>query len=496
MKQILKWVIRVAVLVAVFGIVTALAIVVVNWRESVRLQRISARSLQSFVTEEPSPLALDHVRIIDGTGAQPTADQTIVLESGNIAYVGPYSTRPPLDAAHSRDFSGRTVIPGLVGMHDHLFTTAPTFLGSTPQLVQQGKLFSLLYLAAGVTTIRTTGSIAPEEDIALKQRVDLGKWPGPDIFLTAPYLEGSPPTFPEMHGLADASEARKAVDAGASQGFTSFKAYMMITPGELRAAIDEAHAHKVKISGHLCTIGFKEAAELGIDNVEHGLLTDTEFYSKKEPDKCPERIGAFLRELNSTDILSTPVQDMIRSLVDHHVAVTSTLAVFESELGIAPDHTLSRAEHALTWKAWKLSQRRRDQIAAFRLSSLLRKEMEFEREFVRKGGTLLAGCDPTGDGGTLAGFGDQREVELLVQAGFTPLQAIQIATQNGADFLGVSDRVGTVGLGKQADLVVISGDPSRNISDIEKVEIVFRRGTAYDPAKLLERLEGVVGLKN
>src|SRR5581483_4708723 len=137
MKQILKWVIRVAVLVAVFGIVTALAIVVVNWRESVRLQRISARSLQSFVTEEPSPLALDHVRIIDGTGAQPTADQTIVLESGNIAYVGPYSTRPPLDAAHSRDFSGRTVIPGLVGMHDHLFTTAPTFLGSTPQLVQQ-----------------------------------------------------------------------------------------------------------------------------------------------------------------------------------------------------------------------------------------------------------------------------------------------------------------------------------------------------------------------
>jgi len=496
MKKLLKWAIRLTGFLPLLAILTTLAIVLVNWRESVRLKRITERPVQSFVINEPSQLALDHVRIIDGTGAQPTEDQTIVLESGKIAYVGPYSTRPPLDAEHSRDFSGRTVIPGLIGMHNHLFTTAPTLLGSTPQLVQQGHLFPLLYLAAGVTTIRTTGSIAPEEDIAIKRRIDLGKQNGPEVFLTSPYLEGSPPTFPEMHGLGDANEARNFVDTWASRGITSFKAYMMITPDELRAAVDAAHAHKLKITGHLCTIGFKEAAELGIDNVEHGLLSDTEFYSKKEPDKCPEHIGAYLRELNSTDISSPPVQDMISYLVDQHVAVTSTLAVFESELGIASEQTLSRAAQALNWKAWELSKRRRAQIAAFHLSGLLRKEMEFEREFVRKGGTLLAGCDPTGDGGTLAGFGDQREVELLVQAGFTPPQAIEIATQNGAEFLGISDHVGTVSLGKQADLVVVRGDLAADISDIERVELVFRRGTAYDPAKLLEGVEGVVGLNN
>ena len=280
MKRILKWAIRLTGFLALLAILTTLAIVFVNWRESVRLKRITERPVQSFVINEPSQLALDHVRIIDGTGAQPTEDQTIVLESGTIAYVGPYSTRPPLDAEHSRDFSGRTVIPGLIGMHNHLFTTAPTLLGSTPQLVQQGQLFPLLYLAAGVTTIRTTGSIAPEEDIAIKRRIDLGKQNGPEMFLTSPYLEGSPPTFPEMHGLADANEARNFVDTWASRGITSFKAYMMITPDELRAAVDAAHAHKLKITGHLCTIGLKEAAQLGIDNVEHGLLSDTEFYSR------------------------------------------------------------------------------------------------------------------------------------------------------------------------------------------------------------------------
>jgi imidazolonepropionase-like amidohydrolase len=495
-KQILKWAIRLTGFVALLAMLTTLTIVFVNWRETVRLKLITGRPAQPFVVNEPSQLALDHVRIIDGTGAPPMGDQTIVLQSGKIAYVGPYSARPLVDDEHSHDFSGRTVIPGLVGMHDHLFMTAPTLLGSTPQLVEQGELFPLLYLAAGVTTIRTTGSIAPEEDIAIKQRVDLGKEAGPEIFLTAPYLEGSPPTFPEMHGLANANEARNAVDTWASRGMTSFKAYMMITPDELRAAAEVAHARKLKITGHLCTIGIKEAAELGIDNIEHGLLTDTEFYSKKQPDKCPEHIGAYLRELNSTDVRSAPIEDMITYLVDHHVAVTSTLAVFESELGIASERTLSRAEHALSWKAWELSKRRRAQVAAFHLNGLLNKEMEFEREFVRRGGTLLAGCDPTGDGSTLAGFGDQREVELLVQAGFTPPQAIKIATANGAEFLGISDQVGTISLGKQADLVVVRGDPAANISDIERVEMIFRHGTAYDPAKLLKDVEGVVGLKN
>jgi imidazolonepropionase-like amidohydrolase len=121
--------------------------------------------------------------------------------------------------------------------------------------------------------------------------------------------------------------------------------------------------------------------------------------------------------------------------------------------------------------------------------------MEFEREFAKEGGLLLAGLDPTGYGGVIAGFGDQREVELLVEAGFTPLEAIHIATSNGAEFLGEQNTIGTIAPGKTADIVVINGDPSANIKDIENVEIVFKDGVGYDSAKLIESVKGLVGLR-
>jgi imidazolonepropionase-like amidohydrolase len=124
----------------------------------------------------------------------------------------------------------------------------------------------------------------------------------------------------------------------------------------------------------------------------------------------------------------------------------------------------------------------------------MKKEMQFEHEFAKAGGLLLAGSDPTGSGGVLAGFGDQREIELLVEAGFTPVEAIQIATSNGAEFMGESASIGTIAPGKQADLVVIHGDPSTKIEDIEKVETVFKDGVGYDSAKLIDSVRGVVGL--
>jgi hypothetical protein len=128
-------------------------------------------------------------------------------------------------------------------------------------------------------------------------------------------------------------------------------------------------------------------------------------------------------------------------------------------------------------------------------ASLLAKEMAFELAFSKAGGLLLAGPDPTGIGGVLAGFGDQRGVELLVEGGFTPSEAIHIATANGAEFLGQADHIGTIAPGKQADLVVIKGDPSTRIADIENVEIVFKDGVGYDSAKLIEAVRGVVGIR-
>lgn len=451
--------------------------------------------VKAYVTVDSPVIALTHVRVIDGTGAAPRADQTLVISNGIISALGDAASTKIPDGAKVLDFSGRTLIPGLVGMHDHMYYPSP---GRGPGLYpEHAGSFPLLYLAGGVTSIRTAGSVETYTDLELKRSIDEGKAAGPKINVTGPYLEGQGAFVLQMHQLKDAEDARSTVEYWIAQGVTSFKAYMNITPEELAAAVKAAHAHGIKVTGHLCSIGFREAAALGIDNLEHGLLVDTEFLPAKKPGQCPDT-NAALNGLLDLDIAGKPVQDMIHDLVAHHVAVTSTLPVFETlvpnRAPIDPrvlDAMLPQARIAYLEVRSNIS----DGAAKSIWPALLKKEFAFEREFVKQGGTLLAGLDPTGYGGVIAGFGDQREVELLVEAGFTPLEAIHIATSNGAEFLGQSDKIGTLSVGKAADVVVIEGDPSTKISDIEKVKMVFKDGVGYDSAKLIESARESVGLR-
>jgi hypothetical protein len=124
---------------------------------------------------------------------------------------------------------------------------------------------------------------------------------------------------------------------------------------------------------------------------------------------------------------------------------------------------------------------------------LFKRDMELERAFAAAGGLLLGGPDPTGNGGVVPGFGDQREIELLVEAGFSPVEAIKVATLNGATYLERQDQIGTIAAGKNADLLVIKGDPASHISDIEHVEIIFKDGVGYDSQKLIDSVKGRYG---
>jgi len=237
---------------------------------------------------------------------------------------------------------------------------------------------------------------------------------------------------------------------------------------------------------------------LGIDNLEHGITVDTEFYPGKLPGVCPAREAA--EDLaKRVEIDSAPVQAMIQTLIAHHVAITSTLAVFEITVPNRPPLSQeSRARDAFSPQAWSTYLRRRAAIAEENLpeeAATLKKEMQFERAFVKAGGLLMAGCDPTSFGGVLPGFGDQRNVELLVEAGFTPVEAIHIATENGARFLGEADQVGSIAQGRAADLIVLSGNPNEHIADIENMHMVFKDGVAFDPAKLQQSVRGLVGLR-
>lgn len=457
--------------------------------------------LAPYISVSAPVIALTHVEVVDGTGTAPISDQTLVLDHGKIASVGPSASAQIPSGAKVLDLSGHTVIPGLVGMHEHLFYTEPGSAAlhafSAGELTETGPR---LYLAAGITTARTTGSIEPYTDLSMKHAIDSGAMPGPDLDITGPYLEGPGAFSVQMHLLSGAADATNLVNYWAGEGVTSFKAYMDITPEELQASIDAAHAHDLKLTGHLCSAGFTEAANMGIDNLEHGIAVDTEFYSGKKHGVCPGQHPAEQEMAEKLDMNSAPVMAMVRTLVAHHVAVTSTLAIFESFApNLPPMAFLQREQGPMFPEAWSGVLQTRAQIAEHADKSiwpvLLKKEMQFEREFVAAGGLLMAGCDPTGYGAILPGFGDQRNLELLVEAGFTPMQAIQIYSLNGAKYLGRDKQIGSIAVGKQADLVVLKADPNKDIHNIESVETVFKHGVGYDSQKLIDSTRGMVGIR-
>jgi imidazolonepropionase-like amidohydrolase len=462
---------------------------------------VPGAAVKPYVAVDAPLVALTHVRVIDGLGAPPLEDRTVILEGGRIRAIQPAASPPPA-GARVLDLTGRTVMPGLVGMHDHMYYIARPDLDaaghSEPPLVVPQMTFTSprLYLAAGVTTLRTAGSVEPYADLNVKSLIDAGALPGPHMDVTGPYLEGAGSPFIQMHQLKDAADATRTVAFWADQGATSFKAYMNITRAELKAAVDEAHRRGLKVTGHLCAVTYPEAVAAGIDNLEHGFYVNTQLDPGKAPDVCPRTSGGPTLQAMTPE---TPdARALIRLLVDHHVALTSTLPVFEQSVpGHAP--LQPRMMASLTTEArdaylyarngvnFAPRESRQGAVVAFQ------HEMALERAFVAAGGFMMGGPDPTGNGGVLPGFGDQREVELLVEAGFTPVEAIRICTLNGAIYLGLRDRIGSIEAGKDADLVVVKGDPSRTISDIEAVELVFKDGVGFDPMKLLESVKGRYG---
>jgi hypothetical protein len=458
--------------------------------------------VKQFVHVPAGRIAITHLRIIDGTGAAPLEDRTLLIDGPKIRAIQEPGSAIPADY-RVLDGTGETAMPGIVGMHNHMFYIARPNIDASghsdePVLVPQ-MTFSAprLYLAAGVTTMRTTGSVEPYADLNLKSEIDLGHLPGPHMDVTAPYLEGPKSYFIQMHHITSPEDARRTVAFWADQGATSFKAYMNITRAELKAAIDEAHRRHLKITGHLCSVTYPEAAELGIDDLEHGFFVNTQLDPGKKPDLCSDGQGT--PTMLAMKPVSPEANALIKLLVDRHVAVTSTLPVFEQVLALhAPLNP--KAMDVLTPEAREsylylrnLAATRGSTDRGQKFAEAYKNDLGLERQFVAAGGLLLAGPDPTGNGGVIPGFGDQREIELLVEAGFTPVEAIRIATLNGATYLGLQDRIGSIAAGKDTDLFIVGGNPAAKIEDIENVILVFKDGVGYDSAKLIRSVKGRYG---
>ena len=464
-------------------------------------QRAEAKTPQSYVRVSTPRVVLTHIRVIDGAGHPAAEDRNVVIEHGKIAAIEAGSDAAAADGTTVIDGRGHSVMPGLVGMHDHLFYIArpnwdEDWNWEQPLIVPE-MMFSSprLYLAAGVTTLRTTGSVEPYADLNLKHEIDAGKLVGPHIDVTGPYLEGPNSPFISMHQLATPEEARAFVNYWADRGATSFKAYMNITRGELKAAIEAAHKRGIKVTGHLCSVTYDEAADLGIDDLEHGFYVNTQLDPGKKPDQCPATVGG--PTLHAMDPGGPEATALIAKLVKKHVAITSTLPVFEAGVPGRPPlrQQLLDAMSPQARQAYLYARNRPASLPPRTTdpADQLRRDMALERAFVAAGGLLIAGPDPTGNGGVLPGFGDQRELELLVEAGFSPVEAIQIGTLNGARYLGRQDHIGSIAVGKNADLVVVKGDPATKIDDLENVAIVFKDGVGYDPDMLLASVKAHYG---
>ena len=443
-----------------------------------------SEEVRKYVAVDTSVIALTHVQVLDGTGAPPRSDQTILIRNGRIAEVGPAGSMKVPAGVRTMDLNGHTVIPGLVGMHNHLFYTAAG--GRAAQMSYTGPR---LYLAAGVTTIRTAGGRSPYAEINLRHNINRGRVPGPRIHLTAPYITGDSGGG-SMDVVTSPDEARRFVAYWASEGATWIKAYTDIRRAELKAAIEEAHKRGIKVTGHLCSVSFREAVTLGIDNLEHGMLTASDFDSSKQPDVCPVTVGQSLPEEEAA-------REVIQAMVKRGVSMTSTLAVYEPFVARRPTKD-PRVLNAMAPEVRQSYLNIRNEIDSAGTGSISGESfsgaMAFERTFVELGGLLASGVDPTGLGGALAGYGDQRNYELFIEAGFSPEQAIRIMSLNGAKILGVQQRLGSVERGKLADLVVLKGNLAREPAVIRNTTLVFKDGVGFDPAKLIESIQGRVGI--
>jgi imidazolonepropionase-like amidohydrolase len=448
--------------------------------------RALSAGVKPYVSIDDEVVALTHVRMVDGTGAPAQLDQVIVLSGGRIQATGPAARVTIPAGAQIINLDGHTVIPGLVNLHEH------TYFGGVKRITQMRVTAPLLYLAYGVTTAMTAGSQLPYHELHVKNAVEAGDVAGPRFHIAGPYLDGEASRGSMNRKLTSRAEARQVIAYWSSEGATWVKVQGRISRTLLRGVIEEAHARGLRVTGHLCSVTFTEAAALGIDALQHGFITNSDYVAGKQPDECPSEN---MRAQADVDVTSAAVQESIHRIVGHGTAVVSTLGVYETFM----------AGHVIEPRALPLldPETRAEVIATNRAMAssefavpprLLQKMMQWERAFVAAGGLLGAGSDPWGTG-FLPGLGNLRNYELLMKAGFTAEQAIQIVTLNGARILGEEARVGSIAPGKVADVVVINGDPLRNPADIYDIVTVFKAGVGYDAAKLRQAAMGKVGIE-
>jgi len=446
--------------------------------------------VKAFISIDTTDIAITNVTVIDGYGKEIKYNQTLIIKNDKIAQLGNNSTIEIPKKSLIIDGTGKTIIPGLVMLHEHMFYTKR--FENWFSVGQMTFTFPRLYLAGGVTTMRTAGSIQPQTDLNVKRWIDEGKMVGPKMNVTSPFIEREGYDIPEINFIKDTEEISKIVNYWADKGVTSFKVYNHITKEDLKLCLTEAHKRGLKVTGHLCSLTYEEASNIGIDNLEHGFRVSSDFVVDKEGNFCDPFEAQ--KALAAENVDSPKINNLIDLLIKNDTAITTTPNVFEPYT----NHELipGGGEKAVTPQVLddvkRIYDRSVDKDSAH--VAVYNKNMIWVKRFYDKGGILVAGTDPTGAGRTVAGYANRHTVELLVESGFPLLDAIKICTLNGATFLEKEKSIGTIEVGKKADLILIDGNLETNIKSIRNMEIVFKDGVGFDSKKIFESVEGKVGL--
>jgi hypothetical protein len=417
----------------------------------------------------PGPILIRDVRVFDTKSASLGVASDVYVQDGRIAAIYPagFTAR---DAATVIEGAGRALLPGLFDMHSH-----------------EDAWNAALQIAGGVTTSRDMGS--DNAYLAgLMADIERGDVVGPHI-VPAGYIEGESP-FSSRGGFVvnSVGEAESAIDWYAQRGYRQIKLYNSIKPEWAAPIAAYAHSRELRVSGHVPAFSRAErVVREGYDELQHVNQLMLNFVSEPDTDsRTIVRFNLVGEKSHTLDLESKSVRDFIALLAERRTVIDATMATFEGSYTQRPgdmDPSLAAiADHMpfATQRAWRnnTTDVSGGKLEVYRAS--WQRMMQFFGKLHAAGVPLVAGTD------SIAGFMLHRELELYVQAGVPPGEAIRIATENGAHYAGVPHETGTIERGKRADLILVDGDPTKIISDIRRISYVLKAGVGYVPAELYE----------
>jgi imidazolonepropionase-like amidohydrolase len=409
-----------------------------------------AKVAASFTTDSSGVTAIVGGRLIDGTGKPPVENSVVILRDGKIAAAGPAANTPVPEGARVVDAHGKSVLPGLWEMHAHF------------EQVEWGPI----YLATGVTTARDVGN-EREFIVAVRDAIASGHGIGPRLVM-AGVVDGTSPMSFGMIRVDTPEQAREQVQKYHAEGFQQIKIYSSVKPDIVPVITAEAHRLGMTVTGHI-PLGMNaiQGIEAGMDQINHAeYVTEVMIDPKSQ----------------TVDADSPQVKNVIKLMKEHHTVLDPTLALFEIFT-----HPLNRPIETFEPGITRVAPELREGLETIGTPPARVQEANAEFNALletvcllhQAGVPMVAGTDQA-----VPGFSLDREIELYVKAGFTPMEAIQAATLVPARAMGMEQGSGTVEPGKRADVILIDGNPLENISDIRKVDTVFAAGKMYKPAPL------------